>query len=335
MRIATLVVALVGLVLVAGCAPAAPQSITVYSGRSEELVGELIERFQTETSINVEVRYGDTAQLAALLLEEGSNTPADVFFAQDAGALGALAGADLLGQLPEETMDRVPSALRSPDGEWVGVSGRARVVVYDSRELDAGDLPATIDGFTDPAWGGGRIGWAPTNGSFQSFVTAYRVLRGDDAARQWLEGIQANQPRSFDGGNSAIVQAVADGEIDVGFVNHYYLLRAIAEQGEGFPVRNHFLTGTDPGALVNVAGAGILAPSDSEAPARRFVEFLLSEAAQRYFAEETYEYPLAAGVSPPAGVPSLEQIQVPDIDLSDLSDLQGTLELLRDVGVLE
>lgn len=315
-----------------GCAPAATQSITLYSGRTEELVGPLLERFTSETGIQIAVRYGDTAELASLLLEEGSNTPADVYFAQDAGALGAVAAGGLLAPLPTETLDRVPAAQRSPAGQWVGVSGRVRVVVYDSRDLAASELPTTIDAFTDPKWRG-RIGWAPTNGSFQAFVTAYRVLKGEAAARSWLEGVLANEPRRYDG-NAPIVQAVVDGEIDIGLVNHYYLLRALAEQGEGFPVRNHFLSGSDPGALVNVAGAGVIAASGMQPAARRLIDFLVSDEAQRYFAAETFEYPLVAGVDGPAGLPPLAELEAPDIDLSDLSDLQATLRLLTDVGVL-
>lgn len=313
-------------------APAEPNSITVYSGRAEPLVGPLMDRFTQQTGIAVEVRYADTAELAALLLEEGQNSPADVYFAQDAGALGAVSAADLTAQLPDELLGRVPQAFRSPTGEWVGISGRARVVVYDTRDVDGTEVPSSIDGFTDPAWRG-RIGWAPTNGSFQAFVTGYRQLRGDDAARTWLEGMLANEPRTYEG-NTPIVQAVADNEIDVGFVNHYYLLRALAEQGEQFPVRNHFMSGDDPGALINVAGATILASSDAPEGARRFIEFLLDEEQQRYFATETYEYPLVSGVQAPEGTPPLEQLQAPDLDLSNLADLQGTLRLLQQVGVL-
>jgi iron(III) transport system substrate-binding protein len=311
--------------------PTQPASITVYSGRTEPLVGPVIERFSQQTGIEVSVRYADTAELAALLLEEGENSPADVYFAQDAGALGAVADAGLVSQLPSELLERVPAALRSPAGEWVGISGRARVAVYDTRDVDPAELPQTIDGFTDPAWRG-RIGWAPTNGSFQAFVTAYRQLRGDEAARAWLEGILANEPRPYEG-NTPIVQAVADDEIDIGLVNHYYLLRALAEQGEQFPVRNHFFSGNDPGALINVAGAAILASSDKQDAALRFVEYLLAEEQQRYFATETFEYPLVAGVEAPEGTPPLEQLQAPDLDLSDLADLQGTLRLLQEVGV--
>jgi len=319
-------------ILAAACTAAPPSSITVYSGRSEELVGPIIERFESETGIQADVRYGDTAELAGLLLEEGANTPADVYFAQDAGALGAVAAAGMLEVLPAELLNRVAAELRSPDGEWVGISGRARVVAYDTRELTPAQLPDSIHGFTDPAWRG-RLGWAPTNGSFQAFVTAMRVLEGEDVARQWLEGIEANEPRVYEG-NTQIVQAVADGEIDAGFVNHYYLFRFLAEQGDSFPVRNHFVSGADSGALVNVAGAGVLGAADADASARRFIEFLLSDESQRYFADETFEYPLVAGVDGPEGAPPLDQIQTPDIDLSDLSDLQATLALLAETGVL-
>jgi iron(III) transport system substrate-binding protein len=308
------------------------QSITVYSGRSEELVGPLIERFESETGINVEVRYGDTAELASTILEEGANSPADVYFAQDAGALGAVAESGLLQQLPAELLDKVQERFRSPDGEWIGLSGRARVIVYDSRELAESDLPDSILDFTDPAWKG-RLGWSPTNGSFQAFVTALRVLEGEEVARQWLEGIVANEPRVYEG-NIPIVQAVAAGEIDAGFVNHYYLHRFLAEQGEDFPARNYFLPGADPGSLVNAAGAAILASTDAQENAERFVEFLLSDESQTFFAEETFEYPLVDGIAGPAGTPPLSDIQTPDIDLSNLSDLQGTLRLLSETGAL-
>ena len=326
----TLAVALTG--VLAACTAAPPTGITVYSGRSEELVGPLIERFRSQTGVPVEVRYADTAELASLILEEGANTPADVYFAQDAGALGAVAAAGQLRALPAELLNRVPERFRSPDGQWVGVSGRARVVAFDTRDITADQMPASIDAFTSPEWRG-RIGWAPTNGSFQAFVTAYRLLKGDDAARAWLEGIQANEPRTYEG-NTQIVQGIADGEIDVGFVNHYYLLRFLAEHGEAFPVRNHFLGASDPGALVNVAGAGILASTDAESSARGFIEFMLNNQSQAYFATETYEYPLVSGVAGPEGLPALDQIQSPALDLSDLADLQATLAMLNETGVL-
>ena len=230
--------------------PPASDALTVYSGRSESLVGPLLERFEEESGIDVEVNYAGTSELAATILEEGDASPADVFFGQDAGALGALAEEGRLAALPQATLDKVDERFRADDGSWVGVSGRARVVAFDDRVHDAADMPDSIAAFTDPQWKG-KIGWAPTNASFHSFVTAFRLMEGDDAAKAWLEGIQANEPKVYEG-NDAVLNAIATGEVEVGFINHYYLMNALAEQGDTFPVRNHFIGGEDPGALVNL-----------------------------------------------------------------------------------
>ncbi len=305
--------------------------LVVYSGRTEELVGPIIERFSEESGIDVAVRYGDTAEMANLILTEGENSPADLYFAQDAGALGALASEGLLATLPDDVLGLVEDRFRSPDGQWIGLSGRSRVVAYNTDNVDPADLPDTIFGFTDPEWSG-RIGWAPTNGSFQSFVTALRVLEGEDRAREWLQGIEANDPNVYEGNNPAL-EAVIAGEIDVAFINHYYLMQRLAEDPD-VPAANYFVPDGDPGALVNVAGVGILESADQADAAEQLVEFLLSEEAQTYFAEETKEYPLAAGVEPDPELPPLGEIATPDIDLSELSDLEGTLELLQDLGIL-
>ncbi|MBK5222646.1 MAG: iron ABC transporter substrate-binding protein [Acidimicrobiia bacterium] len=307
------------------------ETLVVYSGRSEELVGPLLEQFTADTGIAVEVRYGDTAQMASLILTEGDNSPADVYYGQDAGALGALSNAGRLAELDQGILDLVPEGLRSPDGTWVGTSGRARVVVYNTEALTEADLPASILDFTDPKWSG-RMGWAPTNGSFQAFVTALRLVEGEDGARAWLEGIMANDPVTYDN-NIAIVEAVAAGEVEVGFVNHYYLQRFLAEDPD-FTAANYFFPSDDPGGLVNVAGAGIVDTSDDAELATNLIEYLLSYEAQMYFSGETFEIPLVADVDPAEGVPSLADINVPDIDLGAIDDLEGTLALLTDVGAL-
>lgn len=306
-------------------------TLVVYSGRSEELVGPLIERFQNETGVTVEVNYAGTTDLAATILEEGDASPADVFFAQDAGALGAIAAEGRLTTLPDATLDRVDARFRSDDGQWVGLSGRARVVVYDTRLYKDADLPTNIDAFTDPAWKG-KIGWAPTNASLHAFVTAYRALKGEAAAKDWLERIVANEAKVYEG-NGAVLAAVAAGEVEVGFVNHYYLLQQLAEDPT-FPVANHFLAGDDPGSLINVAGAGILTTAPNPDAAQAFVDFLLTTEAQEFFAAETYEYPLVAGVPADPVLPPLADVASPDFDLSDLADLEGTLQLLQEAGVL-
>ena len=313
-------------------APAIVTELTVYSGRNEGLIGKLIEQFETETGIDVNVRYGDTAELAATILEEGDNSPADVFFAQDAGALGALSAENRLQPLPDTILSRVDAPFRSSKGDWVGTSGRARVVVYNTNTLTETDLPDSIFGFTDPQWKG-RIGWAPTNASFQAFVTALRVLEGEDRAREWLQGILANEPKVYEG-NAPIVTAVGAGEIDVGFVNQYYLPRLQKEAGGTLPAANYFFKQRDPGSLVNVAGAAILQGTENQAAAEQFIAFLLGDTSQQYFSSETFEYPLVRGISPDQQLPPLESIQTPEIDLSKLEDLQGTLRLLQDLGIL-
>jgi iron(III) transport system substrate-binding protein len=304
----------------------------VYSGRNEELVGPIIERFEEESGIDVEVRYGDTAELAATILEEGAHSPADVFLSQDAGALGAVADRGLLSPLSGEVLERVEERFRDPDGRWVGVSGRARVVAYNTEALGEEDLPDSILGFIDPEWEG-RLGWAPTNGSFQAFVTALRLIEGEEVAREWLEGIEANDPQVYEN-NLAILQGVASGEIEAGFVNHYYLFQRQEEEGGDVPVNNYYFRNGDPGALVNVAGVGILGTSDNAPAAGEFLDFLLSEEAQQYFANETFEYPLVEGIPINEELVPLSEIETPNIDLSNLDDLEGTLELLRETGVL-
>ena len=309
------------------------RTITVYSGRSQSLVHPILEAFGERTGVSIQVKYAGSASIAATLLEEGDNTPADVVFLQDPGSLGALSDAGMLAQILQSTLDKVDQRFRSNDGTWVGTSGRARTVIYNTETIDpVADLPDSILDFTEPKWKG-RIGWAPINGSFQAFVTSLRIQLGDDATRSWLEGIKENDTREYPN-NISIVAAAANGEVDVGFVNHYYLQRFLEEHGPEFGARNHFIGNGDPGALVLVAGVGILKASKDRQTAEEFVEFLLSEPAQTYFASETKEYPVSAGVEPEGELPSLASLDPPDVDLGSLSDLKGTISLLRDAGVL-
>jgi iron(III) transport system substrate-binding protein len=329
-----LAVLLLSVVLLAACGNGAAEgsasTLTVYSGRSESLVGPIIEQFGEATGIKVSAKYAGTSQLAATLLEEGERSPADVFFAQDPGGLGAVE--HLLVPLPEEMLRRVPGWARSPEGKWIGLSGRARTVVYNTETLTEADLPDDIFDFVDPKWKG-RIGWAPGNASFQTMVTAMRVVWGEDRARRWLEGIQNNKPAVYPK-NTPIVNAAAAGEIDVGFVNHYYLYRFLAEEGESFQARNYHPRAGGPGAVIMVAGAGILATSENRNAAERFLEFMLSPVAQQYFTGKTFEYPLVEGVQTQRGLVPLSNLSNPDIPVQNLTDLEGTQALLRETGIL-
>lgn len=306
-------------------------TITIYSGRGESLIGDLITTFETETGINAEVRYGDTAELAALIAEEGSASPADVFWAQDAGALGALQDKNRFAELPASILDKVGAAYRSNQGRWVGVSGRVRVIAYNPELLNEDAVPDSITGLTDAKWKN-KVGWAPTNGSFQVFVTAFRETKGDAATKAWLEAMKANGAKVFPN-NDAIAEAVGEGEIPLGLVNHYYPFEIKAEHPAA-KIEDHFLSAGDVGGLVNVSGAGVISSSDNATAARRFIQFLLSPTAQRYFVEKTWEYPLVDGIEADPRLPKLTELQPPTVDLSSLDDLEGTLTLLKDVGLL-
>jgi len=307
-------------------------SLTVYSGREEEIVAPLFERFEAETGIDVEVRYADSAELAATIAEEGDNSPADVFFGQDPGSLGAVA--DRFATLPESILDRVDERFRGGD-EWVGTSGRTRVIVYNTDELSEDEVPDSVFELTDPKWDG-KIGIAPTNASFQAFVTAMRLAAGEDRTREWLEGVMENDPKFYEK-NTPIVEAAAAGEIELGLVNHYYLYLVQAEQGEDAPIANKYLPGDDPGALVTVAGVGVLEGADNADAAERFVEFLLSDESQRFYTEEAAEaeIPLVEGIEPKEGVPSLDELANagPEVDFTEFGEeLERTLELLNETG---
>lgn len=302
--------------------------LVVYSGRGEDLVGPLFEEFETESGIELEVRYAGSNELAATLLAEGEGTEADLFFAQDPASLGAVAG--MMSELPEETLAMVDPKFQDSEGRWIGTSGRVRVLVHNtSSDLP---LPQTIDDVLDPVWAG-QLGVAPTNGSFLAFVAAMILERGEEGTRQWLEGLAANDPIDFEG-NAPIAEATDSGELAGGLINHYYLLRLRAE-GLGENAENYFIPAGDVGTLVMPAGVGIMTGSERPDAAQEFVDFLLTESTQVYFATDTFEFPLIDGVAPPEGVPPLSEINAPDIDLSGLAEvLDLATQLVAEAGLV-
>lgn len=313
--------------------PTSDGFLILYSGRSESLVQPLIDQFVEQTGIEVEVRYGNTSEMAALLLEEGEATQAGVFLSQDAGALGAISKAGLFTTLPDDISQSVPQGFTSTDGSWVGVTGRARVIVYDSEALAEEDVPTTSDELVAPEWSG-RLAVAPTNASFQSAMTAYRVLEGEGAAESWVGALVANDPEIFEG-NTPILEAVDAGSVELGLINHYYWFRMAAERGvENMRAKLVFPEVGDPASIVNVTGVGILTPAQLDQDAIDFVRYMISETGQNYFVNETFEYPLVPGIAAPEGLPSLESLVNPELDLSDLDSLSATQELLTRFGLL-
>lgn len=306
-------------------------SLVIYSGRAEDLVAPLIADFTEETGSDVEVRYGSTAEQAQLLLTEGDASPAHVFLSQEAGALGLLEDQGMLTELPAETIARVAEGFSSEDDQWVGVTGRARAVAYDSETVSEEEAPATIADMVDPKWKG-QIGVAPGNASFLAFVTAMRVTEGEDATREWLEKLAANEPKTYKK-NGDILEAVEKGEIRVGLINHYYWYAAAAEQGTDMRAQLKFGEAGDLAGLVNATGVGILTKGAGRADAQAFVDYLLSEAGQTYFAQKTFEYPLVSGVAGPEGVPPLESLSAPDVDLAKLGTVEESAALVDEAGL--
>ena len=321
------IVAAASVLGLSACAPQADDELVIYMGRAETLIQPLIDQYIAESGVNVQVRYAGSAELAAQILEEGENSPADVFMAQDAGALGAVSKAGFLQVMDQDLLNLVSAEYRAQDGTWLGVSGRVRVFNYDPDKVT--ELPTSVMDLAGPEWKG-RVGIAPTNSSFQAFVTAMIQIEGEAATLEWLRAMKENGV-IYDK-NSAILEAVETGQVDSGLINHYYWYAKGAEVGfENLNTEIAAFESLDVGNLRNVAGVGILS---DDPKAKAFVEFLLSETAQLYFVNETSEYPLIQGVEPLPGLTPLDQIPAPEFDLNDLEALEETLELIRAAGLI-
>jgi iron(III) transport system substrate-binding protein len=307
-----------------------PGPLVLYSGRNENFVQPVIDAFTAATGIEVEVRYGGTGDLATTITAEGDASPADVFWAQDPAFIGGIANQGLLTPLPADVLLLVDQRYSDGDGRWVGITGRSRVLVYNTDLVTEDELPDSVWDLIEPQWQG-RFGVAPTNGSFVAFVTGMVLVEGEARTLEWLRGIAANNPQIFDG-NGPIVDAVVAGDLEAGLVNHYYLLQRVAQLGD-VPARNHSFPTGDPGALVMATGAGVLASSDEPDAAIQLVRHLLSTESQAHFLT-LYEYPLVPGVGSPAGQVPLEELPTLDVGLTDTADtLEPALRLIAEAGL--
>ncbi|MGH2828618.1 MAG: extracellular solute-binding protein [Actinomycetota bacterium] len=327
-----IVVAAVALVASLTACDSGRDALTIYSGRDEALIGPLLEQFSEENDIPIDVRYGDSADLALLISEEGENTPADVFLSQSPGAVGFLATQDLLGELSANELSAVDPRFESEDGRWIGLSARQRVLVYNEELVSEEELPDSVLDMTDERFAG-DVALAPTNGSFQDFVTAMRQIEGDDVAERWLTDMAANDSPTY-ADNSSIVDAVARGEVPMGLVNHYYNYRKL-EEDPGAPSRNYVFPQGDIGSLLIASTGSIIADTERQEEATAFIDYLLTDEAQQFYSDETFEYPLTEGVEPSADLPPLESLETPDVDLNDLgSGLRDTARLIEASGLL-
>jgi iron(III) transport system substrate-binding protein len=329
--------------------------LVIYSGRSKALVDSLVSMYQEKADVPVKVKYGSDAQLLAALQEEGDQSPADVFWANTTGALGNAVNNDLLAQLPDSVTGR-PARFVPSNQRWTPVTTRFRVLAYNSEKISPDDLPASVKGLPSHDNLEGRIGWTPAYSSFQDFVTAMRVTAGADSTQKWLEGMTALDPKGYTS-NTPMIRALAAGEIDAALTNHYYVLRlkhggaegeyegdGEEEEGEedetaapaSAPVETYRFQNGDLGNLALVTGAGVLQTSDQSAQAQRFLQFLLSEQAQSYAANRVNEYPVVSGTDVPDYMVPVDSAMAlsPEFELERLQDMDPTLDLLREVGLL-
>jgi iron(III) transport system substrate-binding protein len=307
------------------------EGITLYSGRIAGAMGGAVDIYEARADRDVQVRFADTADLAATIVEEGGNSPADAFFAQEPGAIGVVADRGLLAKLPDDILERVPARYRDPAGRWVGITGRARILAY-GEGVAASELPDSPLELTDERWRG-RVAWGPATASLQEYVTALRLTYGDERTRAWLEGMVANEAQSYPN-NVAIRDAIANGEADVGLINHYYVAQAIAAEGSDYPVEVHFPP-DGLGSLLLLTSVGVLESSDRKDEAFDFVRSLLSRESQGFFTASSKEYPLARGAAPdPTLEVPLARIPSPPGDQADLTELQATIEMMQEAGAL-
>lgn len=347
-------------ILLQACSsPDKDDTLIIYSGRSKALVEELVSDYRQQSDINVEVRYGNDAELMSLMQEEGEKSPADVFWANTTGALGAANRSDMLSTLPDSLLS-IPSAYTPSSGLWVPVTSRFRVLAYNPNNIDASDLPSTVLELPGHSEFKGKVGWTPSYSSFYDFMTAMRDLHGDQIARQWVENMEKLNPKSYTS-NTPMIQALAAGEIDIALTNHYYVLRMKYGGAEGeyedeeheeeeqeeeeehesanesdAPVATYHFENGDVGNLALVTGAGVLTSSNNPDEAVKFLRFLLSKEAQQFAAEKVHEYPAVHKVVlPDYMLPAGEAFKLsPEYDYEKLRDLEPTLNMLRDIGLI-
>jgi iron(III) transport system substrate-binding protein len=331
--VGSLIAVLAAAVLLAACGGSDSDELTIYSGQHEQTMALLTGDFTKRTGIKVKIRRNSESALANSILREGSASPADVFVTENAPALTAVQRKGLLAKVPAAVLAKTPARFNSSDGDWVGIAARSMTLVYDPRKIKASQLPQKLTELAGPAWKG-KIAFPPGASDFQPLVTALGKLEGPNVVASWLAGMKRNG-KLYDG-NVVIIRAVNRGEVAAGLVDHYYYYRTRDELGAAkTTARLHYFAPGDPGALLDVSGAGALKSSDQPADARRFLAYLVSRPAQEIIAKsESYEYPIASGVQSKRDIKPFSELRPPDISIDALGDGRDALRRLEDAGLL-
>lgn len=312
-----------------GDAPA--NRLVLYNGQHEQTTQALVSAFEKQTGIQVTVRNGDEDQLAEQIMQEGSRSPGDVFYTENSPALMKLAGQHLLAPVDKATLAAVPSADSSPAGNWVGVTARISALVYNTNALKPSQLPTSVMDLANPKWAG-KLGIAPGETDFQPIITSIADTHGSAAALAWLKGVKANAGSHIYPDNETLTSEVNSGQVEIGLINHYYWYRLRAGLGAGaMHSALHYFAPGDPGYVLNVSGAGILASSTHQAAAQKFLAFLISAPGQRIIAQsDSFEYPLRPGVAANSQLPPLSSLHPDPADtIAKLGDGSTALQLLQ------
>jgi len=329
--------------LLAGCGGSAasggdPQSITLYNGQHVQTAQNLVAAFEKATGITVNIRSDDEDTLADQIVTEGSHSPADVFLTENSPPLESLQAKGLLAKVNSSTLSHVPARFSSPHGDWVGVSGRVSVLIYNPGLISAGQLPTKVSQLADPRYKG-KLALAPQETDFQPIVTSYLRAYGQAATQHWLETIKANASGHIYPDNETIADEVNRGAVAFGIVNQYYWYRMRAEIGASSTKAQitHFAAG-DPGYVIDVSGAGVLKSSAHQGAAQKFLAFLVSKQGQEIIADPSksisYEYPIGSGVTTQAGETPFSQLQPYPITIAELGDGSTAITLMRQAGLL-
>ncbi len=310
-------------------------SITLYSGQHEQTTDSLVEGFEKQTGIKVNVRNDDEDTLADEIVTEGSRSPADVVYTENSPPLEYLRGKGLLAPVETPTLAHTPSKWNSPESDWVGVSARVSVLIYNPSLIGASQLPKTVGELADPKYSG-KLAFAAGETDFQPIVTSYARTYGQAAALSWLEAIKSNAGSHVYPDNETIADEVNRGAVAFGLVNQYYWYRMRAELGaSSVPSKIAYFAPRDPGYVLNISGAGILASSKHKAGAQKFLAFLVSKQGQEIIAHSiSFEYPIASGVSTAALETPFDELQPNPITIPELGDGSTAIALLRKAGLL-
>ena len=307
-------------------------SLVVYNAQHEELIDEVAEQFTEDTGIEVELRNGSDLELANQIVAEGDSSPADVFLTENSPAMSLVDNDGRFAELEPGSLEAIPEQYRPEDGTWTGFAARSTVLAYNTDDVDPEDLPSSLLEMAEPQWEG-RVAFSPSGADFQAIVSAVLELEGEEATREWLAGLERNG--AIYDGNSTVLQAVNAGEVDTGIIYHYYWHRDQEESGENSDSSAmHYFDGGDPGAFLSVSGAGVLATSDDADDAQRFVEYLVSEPGQQVVADSyALEYTLNPAVTLGRGVPGLDELDPPEVDLASLNGPE-VVDLMQEAGFL-